>query len=543
MSTGSRAIPKPRPALYTLSSCRAPPRKLKKRLPSALLIPFFYEGRFARAMVPEIEADKGLSTEDCDLRAEARAADRDAADLLYRYGIGSVAVSFFASSGLAFISLGQLPWRLLGLWWLLMTAVLVLRGFDIFRRRFRTSTSDGAAREIRRFAIGAIAAAALWAAFPLAFLGQLDQSGRAYTAIVLCGMVGGSVTVLSPSRALSLAFCSLLVLPASLRFLCFAGDANKFLGILGCFFFVVMAVSSRVAHRATMDSVRLSRTNQALLLAMQDSNLELAAAQEELREANRSLEFRIQARTADLEAEMQERERYAKELRRANEDLKHFAFAASHDLQEPLRMITAYSQLLVKGYPGPLEGEAKVCLEFITRGAKQMRDLLMDLLSYAEVRVDREKADEPIDLNTILDNVKQNLKIAIEENSAEIVSRHLPEIEGQPAHFIQLFQNLINNAIKYRGEETPRILISAEQLCGEWRFAVADNGLGIAPKYHAQIFGVFKRLHGQAISGTGMGLAICQRVVERYGGRIWVESQPGEGAKFYFTIRGSGRRR
>jgi light-regulated signal transduction histidine kinase (bacteriophytochrome) len=239
---------------------------------------------------------------------------------------------------------------------------------------------------------------------------------------------------------------------------------------------------------------------------------------------------------------MREKERYAKELRRANEDLKHFAFAASHDLQEPLRMITAYSQLLVKGYQGSLEGEARVCLEFITKGAKQMRDLLMDLLSYAEAGVDRGKPHELIDLNLILENVKQNLNVAIQESSAVIISQRLPEIEGQEAHFVQLFQNLISNAIKYRGEQALRILISAEQLDGGWRFAVADNGLGVAPKYHSQIFGVFKRLHGQTISGTGMGLAICQRVVERYNGRIWVESQPGEGAKFYFTIRGNGRK-
>lgn len=495
-------------------------------------------------MLPEIEFDKGILTRDRDPDADARAAaDRDAADLLYRYGIGSVAVSLFASSGLAFVSVGQLPSSVLGVWWLLMTAVLVLRGLDIFLHRFRTSASDTAAREIRRFGIGLIAASALWAAFPLAFLAQLNQTGRAYTAIVLCGMVGGSATVLAPSRRLSLAFCALLVLPASIRFLCLAGGANKFLGILGFLFFLVMVASSRVAHRATMDSVRLSRTNEALLLAMQDTNVELAVAQEELRKANRSLEFRIQARTADLEAEMQDKEHYAKELRRANEDLKQFAFAASHDLQEPLRMITAYSQLLVKGYPGPLEGEARVCLDFITKGAKQMRDLLMGLLSYAEAGVDRGKVNELIDLNTILENVKQNLKIAIEESSAVITSQHLPEIEGQQAHFVQLFQNLISNAIKYRGEQMPRILISAEQLDNGWRFAVADNGLGIAPKYHSQIFGVFKRLHGQAIAGTGMGLAICQRVVERYKGRIWVESQPGEGAKFYFTIRGSGRKR
>jgi signal transduction histidine kinase len=495
-------------------------------------------------MLPETGFDKGMLTRDRDPTAAARAAaDRDVADLLYRYGIGSIAVSLLASSGLAFVSIGQLPASLLGLWWLLMTAVLVLRGLDIFLHRFRTSATDTAAREIRRFGIGLIAASALWATFPLAFLAHLNQTGRAYTAIVLCGMVGGSATVLAPSRGLSLAFCALLALPASIRFLSLPGDANKFFGILGCFFFLVMLASSRVAHRATMDSVRLSRTNEAFLLAMQKANLELAAAQEELRKSNRSLEFRIQTRTADLEAEMREKEHYAKDLRRANEDLKQFAFAASHDLQEPLRMITAYSQLLVKGYPGPLEGEARICLDFITKGTKQMRDLLTDLLSYAEAGVERGKVNELIDLNTILESVKQNLKIAIEESSAVITSQRLPEIEGQQAHFVQLFQNLISNAIKYRGEQTPRILISAEQLENEWRFVVSDNGLGIDPQYQLQIFGVFKRLHGQAISGTGMGLAICQRVVERHKGRIWVESQPGEGAKFYFTIRGSGRKR
>lgn len=479
-----------------------------------------------------------------DRSADAQAAaERDTADLLYRYGIGSVAVSLFASSGLAFVSVGQIPSRLLGLWWLLMTAVLILRGLDIFSYRSRTSGSKGAAREIRRFGVGLIAASVLWAAFPMAFLAQLNQTGRAYTTIVLCGMVGGSATVLAPSQRLSLAFCGLLVLPVSVRFLSLPGDANKFFGILGCCFFLVMLASSRVAHRATMGSIRLGRTNEALLARMRDANLELAAAQEQLHKLNQSLESRIQARTADLEAEMREKEHYAKELRRANEDLKQFAFAASHDLQEPLRMITVYSQLLVKGYPGPLEGEAVVCLDFITKGTKQMRDLLMDLLSYAETGAEGANADEAVDLNTILEKVKQNLKVAIEENSALITNEPLPKIEGQQAHFVQLFQNLVSNAIKYRGEQPPRIHISAEQWENGWRFEVADNGIGIPPEYHSQIFGVFKRLHGQAIPGTGMGLAICQRVVERHNGRIWVESQPGEGTKFYFTLLRSRRNR
>jgi PAS domain S-box-containing protein len=231
----------------------------------------------------------------------------------------------------------------------------------------------------------------------------------------------------------------------------------------------------------------------------------------------------------------EEAERLNEELQRANEDLKQFAFAASHDFQEPLRMITSYSQLLVKGYRGQLDGEAAVCVDFITKGAKHMRDLLEDLLSYTEAGADR-REDECIDLNTIFEKVKQNLKQAIEESGAVVTSGDLPSLHGQDARFVQLFQNLIGNGIKYRAAPPPRIHVSAEQRNSEWCFAVADNGIGIEPEYHLTIFGVFKRLHGKAIPGTGIGLAICQRVVERYGGRIWVESQVGHGATFFFTL-------
>jgi PAS domain S-box-containing protein len=239
----------------------------------------------------------------------------------------------------------------------------------------------------------------------------------------------------------------------------------------------------------------------------------------------------------------EEAERLNEELQRANDDLKQFAFAASHDLQEPLRMITSYSQLLVKGYRGQLDGEPGVCVDFITKGTRHMRDLLADLLSYTETGADREEADESIDLNTIFEKVKQNLKTAIEESSAVVTSGDLPTVRGHDARFVQLFQNLIGNAIKYRGETPPRIHVSAEQRNAEWCFAMADNGIGIEPEYYQTIFGVFKRLHGDAIPGTGIGLAICQRVVARYGGRIWVESQVGHGTTFYFTLPVSGGNR
>jgi chemotaxis family two-component system sensor kinase Cph1 len=173
---------------------------------------------------------------------------------------------------------------------------------------------------------------------------------------------------------------------------------------------------------------------------------------------------------------------------------------------------------------------------FINEGTRHMRDLLADLLSYTEIGAENDEASETIDLNKIFEKTTQNLRRAIEENGAVVTSGNLPTVHAPGARFIQLFQNLIGNAIKYHSQSPPVVRVSAEQRKYEWLFAVTDNGIGIEPQYHRTIFGVFKRLHGKAIPGTGIGLAICQRVVERYGGRIWVESQVGHGATFYFTV-------
>ena len=223
-------------------------------------------------------------------------------------------------------------------------------------------------------------------------------------------------------------------------------------------------------------------------------------------------------------------------LARSNEDLERFAFVASHDLQEPLRMITTYLQLLVRTYPAQFEGEGNMFVRNIVDGAARMRGLLADLLAYSEIGGEPEEPPGRVDLNEVLETVRQNLKVAVEESGAVIESGHLPGVAGHPLHFVQLFQNLVGNAIKYRGEAVPRIQISCERKGNQFRFAVADNGMGIDPEYHTKIFGVFKRLHGKKIPGTGIGLAICQRVVERYHGRIWVESELGHGATFFFTL-------
>lgn len=223
-------------------------------------------------------------------------------------------------------------------------------------------------------------------------------------------------------------------------------------------------------------------------------------------------------------------------LTRANEDLNQFAFAASHDLQEPLRMITAYSQLLIRSYRGEIDGEAAVCVTNITEGTKRMRELLSDLLAYTQLSSSETETDPLVDLNQVFAKTLENCKTAIEETNAVVTADRLPEIPGNEQHFIQLFQNLVSNALKYHSDQPPRVHIYADKQDGQWQFRATDNGVGIAPEYHKQIFGVFKRLHGNTISGTGIGLAICQRVVNRHGGRIWVESQEGQGATFFFTL-------
>jgi signal transduction histidine kinase len=233
----------------------------------------------------------------------------------------------------------------------------------------------------------------------------------------------------------------------------------------------------------------------------------------------------------------QELEQAASELRVMNDDLRQFAFAASHDLQEPLRMVTSYSQLLVKARADQLDPDAALWTSFITEGTERMGKLLSDLLAYLQLAQIEKESATPIDLNDALEEALKNLRTAMEESGATVSRSALPMVRGQQQiHFVELFQNLIGNAIKYRGAAPPRIIVSVRKSDGEWRLAVADNGMGIDAEYHRTIFGLFKRLHGRKIPGTGIGLAICQRIVERSGGRIWVESKLGSGATFYFTL-------
>lgn len=224
------------------------------------------------------------------------------------------------------------------------------------------------------------------------------------------------------------------------------------------------------------------------------------------------------------------------DLERSNKELQLFANVASHDLQEPLRMVASYTQLLEKRYKGRLDSDADEFIQFAVDGATRMQHLINDLLSYSRVGA-RTTPFKPTDCHSVLQEAIANLGIAIEENDAIITHGDLPTVLGDPAQMRQLFQNLIGNAIRFRSEQPPRIRVSAEGKENEWVFFVRDNGIGIDPQYKERIFVIFQRLHSREdYPGTGIGLAICRRIIERHGGRIWLESEPGKGSTFYFTI-------
>ena len=228
-------------------------------------------------------------------------------------------------------------------------------------------------------------------------------------------------------------------------------------------------------------------------------------------------------------------------LEHSNKELEQFAYVASHDLQEPLRMITSYLQLLVRRYRDKLDGDALEFIDYAVDGASRMKQLINDLLVYSRVNtVTKEFA--LTDMEEVFQSAVKNLQVVIEESQAEITHDPLPIVMADDVQMVSLFQNLIGNAIKYQGDEVPRIHIGVTNTHHEWQFSFKDNGIGIEPQYFERVFVIFQRLHSRdAYTGTGIGLAVSKRIVERHNGHIWVESQPGQGSTFYFTLPKNGK--
>jgi len=248
-------------------------------------------------------------------------------------------------------------------------------------------------------------------------------------------------------------------------------------------------------------------------------------AEQQIRQLNVELERRVQERTAELE--------------RSNMELQLFATIAAHDLQEPLRTVTAYTQMLAKRYRGRLDPEADELIAFATEGAIWMHQLIDGLLLYSRVGSAKIQC-EPIHGDRVLTRAMSNLRRALDETRAVVTHDELPKVLGDESQLALLFQNLIGNAVKFRRRAVPKIHVSARWQGSEWRFGIRDNGLGMEPQHLERIFAIFQRLHGrEEFPGTGIGLAICKRIVERHGGRIWAESEPGRGSTFWFTLPGA----
>jgi signal transduction histidine kinase len=295
---------------------------------------------------------------------------------------------------------------------------------------------------------------------------------------------------------------------------------------------ITLANQTAVAIENALLFCQLEGTLEALRIAHDELEMRIRARTLELAEANDALKAENLER---LKAE-EEIKRYTRELERSNKELQQFAYVASHDLQEPLRMVGSFLQLLERRYGQKLDSNAKDFIHYAVDGAVRMQALINDLLEYSRVGT-RGKPFEEINLNEIVQMAKHNLNLTIKENKAEISCAKLPKIYGDGTQLTQVFQNLIGNAIKFHGEASPEISISSVRKNGNYEIKVKDNGIGIDPQYKDKIFLIFQRLHNREdYPGTGIGLAICKRIIERHGGAIWVESEVGAGSTFHFSI-------
>jgi len=276
------------------------------------------------------------------------------------------------------------------------------------------------------------------------------------------------------------------------------------------------------------DSYLTEPVDPSVLLATIQAMLRVRQAEKHLREANQVLEVQRQALEQSNRA-----------VQRANDELRQFASIVAHDLSEPLRTVTNYVQLLAQQSQGKLDTTAQEYLQFAVDGSQRMHQLIADLLAFTRID-NQEQPFAPVDCEALLARTLSDLHMAIADSGAEVTHSPLPMVQGNSIRLGQVFQNLIGNALKFRGTAPPRIHLSAVREGGHWRFTVRDNGIGIDTRQADRIFQIFQRLHTRReYAGTGMGLAICKKIVERHGGRIWVESELGQGATFVFTLPAS----
>ena len=379
------------------------------------------------------------------------------------------------------------------------------------------------------FVSGAGLAGAAWGAAGFFLFPPDSFAHQIFLAFVLGGMMAGAIgTMVSWFPAFAI-FSILTGVPTVARFMMAGGGMHYAMAWLVFLFMAAMLLIGYRVYRTITETFTLRFENRALIEHLTRAkeqtdalNKELLLAQDGLRESNEELERRVVNRTL--------------ELSRANDELEKFAYVASHDLQEPLRTVANFSQLLEERYADRLDKDGKEFIGYIHSGARHMRTLVDDLLAYSRLGVKALTLTE-VDCEQVLGEVLEDMKTAVQESGAAIEHDPLPRVRADAGQIKQLFANLLSNAIKFRGSEPLRIHVGAIRHGGNWTFSVRDNGIGIDPKYFTLIFGMYERLHsiGQ-YPGSGIGLALCKKIVEGHHGRIWVDSEEGRGATFFFSL-------
>lgn len=397
-----------------------------------------------------------------------------------------------------------------------LLALIRILGGVAFRRS--TPRSDQMARW-RLYAIaGAAASGIVWGASAVVLFPSMNVAHQVFVAFMLGGMVAGSVTTLAPVFPAFVAFAVFALLPIIVRFTLEHEIIQYAMGWMSLVFLAAIIVIARGSHRRLSEMLRLRFENMTLIG-------ELLAAQERLRRSHEELELRVAERTESLS--------------KTNAELERFAYVASHDLQEPLRNAANFALLLESRYRDKVDADGREFLQFIVSAVKQMRNMVDDVLSHSRAGTSPKLAST--DCEALLSKVLSHFQTAIAESGATVTHDALPVVQADAVQLEQVFINLLSNAIKFRGAEALRVHVGVETRSDAWVFTFRDNGIGIDPRYSAQIFEMFERLHSQAqYPGTGIGLAVCRKVVEGHRGRIWVDSEKGRGATFIFTLPRAG---
>jgi signal transduction histidine kinase len=449
--------------------------------------------------------------------------------MLYLNASTAQVVTLFNGMVLAAVQSTALGYRPAIIWMALLSVVAAVRIAMAVAYRKAGLDVANAGHWRNLFCFGAALAGAAWGTAGFLLFPADSFAHQIFLAFVLGGMMAGAIgTMVSWFPAYAI-FSILTALPAVARFLMYGDDMHLAMAWLMLLFLGAMLLIGHRVYRTITEIFILRFENRVLIEYLTRAkertdtlNKELMAAQNGLRKSNEELERRVVERTV--------------ELSRANDELEKFAYVASHDLQEPLRTVANFAQLLEQRYGDRLDKDATEFLGYIYSGARHMRTLVDDLLAYSRLGAKALTLSE-VDCEKVLCEVLEDLKVAVQESGAVIEHDPLPGVRADAGQIKQLFTNLLSNAIKFRSAAPLRIHVGATRQGGNWTFSVRDNGIGIDPKYFTLIFGMYERLHsiGQ-YPGTGIGLALCKKIVEGYNGRIWVDSAEGRGATFFFSL-------